>query len=96
MIDTRNEQLRLLTKASADIPGRPHVSTLIRWALRWVKGIRLDTVLVGGRRFTSIEAIERFLARLNEPGTVKRFDDSTKRQRQIAEVAQQLDVEGIK
>ena len=52
MIDIETEQLRLLTKASADVPGNPHVSTLIRWALRGVKGIKLETVLVGGRRFT--------------------------------------------
>ena len=30
-------------------------------------GIKLETILVGGKRFTSVEAIERFVARLSDP-----------------------------
>ena len=65
MIDTEKEHLKLLSRASADVPGNPHCSTLIRWALRGVKGIKLETVVVGGRRFTSVEAIRRFIERLS-------------------------------
>jgi hypothetical protein len=95
MIDIEKEQLRLLTKASADVPGNPHISTLIRWALRGLKGIKLETALVGGRRFTSVEAIQRFLVRLNEPGTVASSSASKKRQQEIACVERRLDDEGI-
>jgi hypothetical protein len=65
MIDTRQEQLRLLSKASKEIPGNPHVSTVIRWSHRGVRGVKLETVIVGGRRFTSLEAIDRFIYRLS-------------------------------
>jgi hypothetical protein len=95
MINVGSEQLCLLTKASADVPGSPHTSTLIRWAMRGLRGVRLETVLVGGRRFTSIEAIERFLARLNEPSAVPVPSVSSSRQKCIARANQQLDAEGF-
>jgi len=65
MIDTDKEHLKPLSRASADVPGNPHCSTLIRWALRGVRGIKLESVVVGGRRFTSVEAIRRFIQRLS-------------------------------
>ncbi|MFO0881551.1 MAG: DUF1580 domain-containing protein [Gemmataceae bacterium] len=44
-----------------------HPSTCFRWALKGVgrKRIRLETTKIGGRRFTSKQAIQRFLDRLN-------------------------------
>jgi len=45
------------------LPGQPHLSTLWRWYRRGVRGVRLETVVVGGRRFTSRAAIERFIER---------------------------------
>jgi hypothetical protein len=95
MIDIDNEQLRLLTKASADVPGTPHVSTLIRWALRGLKGIKLETVVVGGRRYTSVEAIRRFLARLNEPRSASRAPLPERRQQEVERAERRLDAEGI-
>ena len=64
MIDFQKEHLRTLSEAARLLPGRPHVSTLHRWARRGVKGVRLDTVRIGGRRYTSIEAVQRFAAGL--------------------------------
>jgi hypothetical protein len=97
MIDLRTEQLRSLTDAPADVPGkRPHISTLMRWVLRGVKGIKLETVVVGGRRYTSVEAINRFVARLSEPGSVQPPAPSEKRQHQIDQVRKRLDAERIK
>ena len=95
MIDIEFEQLRLLSKASPDVPGHPHVSTLIRWALRGVKGVQLDTVVVGGRRFTSLEAIQRFVAQLNTRASVTGTTENSKRQREIDTVKDRLDAEGI-
>jgi hypothetical protein len=65
MIDVTKEQLRRLQEASGMIPGCPHISTLIRWFQQGIKGVKLETVLVGGRRFTSLEAIHRFIERRN-------------------------------
>ncbi|TWT86244.1 hypothetical protein Mal64_37830 [Pseudobythopirellula maris] len=42
-----------LAQAAAELPGRPHLSTLHRWRLRGVRGVRLRTCVVGGRRFTT-------------------------------------------
>lgn len=96
MIDTEREQLRLLTKASADVPGNPHVSTLIRWWQRGVRGVRLETILVGGRRYTSIEAVQRFITRLSESPASHYPPLSRQRQREIDDVERRLDDEGIK
>jgi hypothetical protein len=64
MIDIHTEKLQTLTEAARLLPDRPHVSTLYRWAQRGVKGVRLETVVVGGRRYTSVEALQRFAQRL--------------------------------
>jgi hypothetical protein len=57
-----NETLVSLTEASKILPGRPCCSSLWRWYARGVRGVRLETLVVAGRRFTSREAIERFVA----------------------------------
>lgn len=57
----------LLSKASKLIPGNPHQSTPIRWHYKGLgpNGVRLEAWRVGGRKFTSEEAIRRFFDRLN-------------------------------
>ncbi len=42
---------------------RVNVSTVWRWAQRGVKGQRLETFCIGGRRFTTEEAFDRFVQR---------------------------------
>lgn len=66
MIDPSSEQLIDLKKAShlrtLKINGvGPHITQLYRWASRGVRGRKLDTLLVGGRTVTSVEAVLRFL-----------------------------------
>ena len=67
MIDPFCEQLLTLTKAARNIPSRTghglNPSTVWRWAKVGVRGVRLETVLVGGIRYTSREALTRFFAR---------------------------------
>jgi len=48
---------------------RIHVSTLHRWCQRGVRGVRLECRRLGGRIVTSVEAVDRFSARLAEMGT---------------------------
>ena len=38
-----------------------HYSTIFRWATKGTRGRVLETTLVGGIRYTTIEALERFL-----------------------------------
>ena len=61
-IDIHAETLLTLPQAAKSLPGRPHLSTLHRWRLPGVHGVRLETCLLGGRRYTSEEALERFAA----------------------------------
>lgn len=64
MIDALSENLvRVPTEATRLFPGRPHASTIWRWYKRGVKGIRLEIVRIGGRPYTSREAIQRFIER---------------------------------
>jgi hypothetical protein len=70
MIDVLREEVislsaaaRLTPRLREDRPVSP--STLWRWGVRGVKGVRLETIKVGGVTATSVEALERFFATLN-------------------------------
>lgn len=65
MIDNSGETMRLLKRAAKRIPGNPHFTTVFRWTKKGVRGVRLEATRVGGRWYTSDEAVDRFLARLN-------------------------------
>lgn len=62
-VDIHSENLVRLTQAAKHVPGHPHVATLWRWVQR--KSNPLECVRVGGCIFTSIEAIDRFIAGCN-------------------------------
>ena len=80
------EALLTLTQAAATLPSKPHASTIHRWRLRGVRGIRVETIMVGGRRYTSREALERFSVRLtaSAAGTPPPARTSKQRQKAIA------------
>lgn len=86
MIDIQDESLIPLSEAPQYIPGRPNISTLYRWFQRGARGTRLETVVVGNKRFTSHEAIQRFVERTtaNSPGAVAPPSRPTNRQREAA------------
>jgi len=46
---------------------RPHRGTLIRWAIKGVRGRRLRAETLAGRWFTTTEAIEEFLRHVSQP-----------------------------
>jgi hypothetical protein len=64
-----NDELFPLSKARNHYPtpNPPHPATLMRWALKGVgkAKIKLETVKIGGRRYTSRAALEAFVARLS-------------------------------
>ena len=69
MIDLQNEHVLPLRVAAKRLPrqraGRKvHVSTLYRWAHDGLRGVRLETIYVGGTVCTSLEALQRFFDRL--------------------------------
>ncbi|MGH6961195.1 MAG: DUF1580 domain-containing protein, partial [Dongiaceae bacterium] len=56
------EDIIRLEDAKKVIPGRPDRATIYRWALGdGSAGVRLETVKVGRKRFTSKQAIQRFV-----------------------------------
>lgn len=69
MVDHMKEcsGLVLLNRASALFPNNPHAATCWRWAQVGVRGVRLRTTVVGGRRYTSQSDVDEFLAALNQP-----------------------------
>ena len=67
MIDTTTEDLITLTQAAREQPSRTgkrgiNVSTIWRWAKGGLQGIQLETICIGGIRYTSREALRRFFA----------------------------------
>lgn len=40
---------------------RPNLSTVWRWSVHGCGGIRLETVVLGGKRLTTIEMVEAFV-----------------------------------
>jgi len=74
-----------------------HVSTLHRWRLRGVRGIRLATILIGGYRYTSHEALERFVAATTAAadGKPAPVTNTKQRERSIAAAEAELSAAGI-
>ena len=62
MIDWENERPLSFAAAAKSLPTRPNVVTLWRWRNRGIKGVQLESGLIGGRRYTSREALDRFFA----------------------------------
>lgn len=62
MIDISSERLLTFPEATKALPHSVHISCLHRWRLHGLRGVRLETCLIGGRRYTSREALERFSA----------------------------------
>src|SRR5258708_921780 len=70
MIDTTNETILPLSQAADELPRRrrgrkTNVSTLYRWSIAGCRGVRLETIQIGGTRCTSREALQRFFERLS-------------------------------
>ena len=61
MFDFQTEETIPIAELPKQLPSRPHISTVWRWIKRGCRGVRLETVLIGGKRFTSKEAVDRFV-----------------------------------
>ena len=65
MIDIATETVLSLSEAREKLPrrrknARPDLATMYRWWRQGIRGIRLETIMVGATRCTSIEALQRF------------------------------------
>lgn len=65
MINLETEQVVSFKEAAERVPWpgdrKPSYETIRRWADRGVRGHKLETARIGGRRVTTLEAIYRFL-----------------------------------
>ncbi|MFH1921697.1 MAG: DUF1580 domain-containing protein [Planctomycetota bacterium] len=97
MIDTKTESLAPLHEAPHEIPGRPHISTVVRWRLRGVRGVKLETTLIGGRRYTSREALDRLFTATTSAagGKTPPARVSKDRERAIKDAERELEEAGI-
>ena len=65
MIDIKRETAITLAEVADHVPRRNgrkvHYSTVYRWVTKGARGRRLESLLVGGVRYTTVEALGRFL-----------------------------------
>lgn len=96
-IDISSESLLTITAATKTLPNRPSLSTLWRWIQRGTHGVKLETVLLGGRRYTSREALQRFFERTTAAadGTAVKVETPTQRRRRLDRVKRELSAVGI-
>lgn len=69
-INIATETIISLTAAAKRLPrlrnDRPVSATTIwRWYRAGIRGVNLETIIIGGTRATSVEALDRFLAEIN-------------------------------
>lgn len=97
MIDTQTETIIPINDAPAHIPTRPHVATVWRWIQRGVRGVTLETVLIGGKRYTSAESIQRFMeatTAASQPKPTGKPTRSKTRQQAIEQAERELETVG--
>jgi hypothetical protein len=87
-----DESIISLAQAARETPTRPDVSTVWRWSLRGIQGVTLETCLIGGKRCTSREALQRFHERVNAIGQAASVPS---RSAAIAKAEKQADALGI-
>ena len=97
MIDLKTEAILSLKDSCDCFPGRGrlHISTVQRWRQVGVRGVRLETVRVGGKTFTTREAISRFISAQNQDADRPLTISMTQRQRQSDAAREALRAAGI-
>ena len=96
-IDIDNETLIHFMAAAREFPGKPIcIQTLHRWRLRGVRGTKLESCIIGGLRWTSREAIARFIAAQNaSEAPASKGLTPTQRKRQSDKAAWELEAMGV-
>ena len=58
--------LHIVTAVERVTGTRPNLSTTWRWTTKGTRGIRLETVILGGKRLTTIAMVEAFIKATTE------------------------------
>ncbi len=97
MINLSSETLISIREAPRHLPKRPngkriHISACYRWISRGVRGVRLDSIKIGGSTYTSTEALQRFADRLSaeKQCSVQPSDETPERQQEIEIASKRL------
>ena len=96
-IDVQSETLLTLCESRTAFPGGKRLAkaTLHRWRLHGVRGVRLETILIGGLRYTSREAINRFISAQNADESPTPTVSPAQRTRQAKAAQQELARAGV-
>ena len=98
MINLETETLLAPKQVCRLVPGRSgkgvSLATCWRWMLKGHRGVKLESLLVGGVRYTSVEAFKRFLAQLNG-GAKDHCERQADRAHATRRVEHALDAEGF-
>ena len=85
MIDIHTESLIAIKDIPAHLPGRVHIASGWRWIQRGCRGVKLETAMIGGKRYGSPESLQRFAelttAAADGTSTVKASTPSAARKR---------------
>ncbi|MBN1854575.1 MAG: DUF1580 domain-containing protein [Pirellulales bacterium] len=84
-----------MAEAAESLPGQPNSATLWRWRTYGARGVKLETILIGGRRYTSREALERFIERTTAAADGISCPARTHRQREKAIAAAERELEAL-
>lgn len=95
MIEYETEQIVPISDAPKYMPGRPCLRSVWRYVLKGINGARLETFKVGNKRFTSVEAIRRFVDGCTNPTATAPTSSSARRQREIAKAEAELTEAGF-
>jgi hypothetical protein len=76
-----NDAAKLLAES-----GHPSMTTWWRWWKKGIRGILLETIVIGGRRYTTAAALQRFVEALSERSTDHRDGARSPRMRQLEQV----------
>ena len=96
MIDPQTEHIVTFTEA-AKLPPRRNVATLFRWRSPGIRNVKLESMMYGGRRVTSLEALDRFFERVTAAadGVPVRAETPRQRDRQIERAERRAEQLGL-
>ncbi len=102
MIDVTNETLIKPTEASKIVSKQKgakgkklNVSTVYRWMQTGLRGHRLEFICIGGTRFTSHEALNRFFHRVTDATTGNASTTQRSNAKSAKQAADELDKIGL-
>lgn len=103
MIDIHSETVIPLSRVPHHVPRNPdsgnriHSSTAWRWVQRGIRGIRLESILIGGKRYSSLEKLDAFIAATTAAadGDGQPVRTSRQRDQEIAAAERELSDAGI-